>query len=48
VLSGTICNQQNSQHYAKYGVAFDDMGQQAVKKLLAQLKFDGTKLALKT
>lgn len=48
VLSGTICNQQNSQHYAKYGVAFDDIGQQAVKKLLAQLKFDGTKLALKT
>jgi c-di-GMP-binding flagellar brake protein YcgR len=48
VLSGTICNQQNSQHYAKYGVAFDDIGQQSVKVLLAQLKFDGTKLALKT
>ncbi len=48
VLSGTICNQQNSQHYSKYGIAFDELGQQTVKKLLAKLKFDGTKLALRT
>jgi c-di-GMP-binding flagellar brake protein YcgR len=46
-VAGTICNLQSSQHYAKYGLKFNDEGQNNVKTLLAKLKFDGSKLALK-
>ncbi|SON52507.1 flagellar brake protein [Vibrio tapetis] len=47
VLTGKICNLQRSKHNAKYGLVFDDPGKEGVKKLLACLKFDGSKLALK-
>ncbi|EGA72085.1 hypothetical protein VISI1226_04754 [Vibrio sinaloensis DSM 21326] len=46
-LFGTICNLQRSMHYARYGVQFNDMGKNNAKILLANLKFDGTKLALR-
>lgn len=46
-ITGTVCNLQSSVHYAKYGLKFDDAGQVSAKQLLACLKFDGTKLALK-
>ncbi|USD66941.1 flagellar brake protein [Vibrio sp. SCSIO 43136] len=46
-MSGKVCNLQRSQNCAKYGLIFDDLGRENVKKLLSCLKFDGTKLALK-
>lgn len=46
-LEGTVCNLQSSTHYSKYGLMFDEIGQANVKALLSNLKFDGTKLALK-
>ncbi len=46
-LYGKVCNLQRSLHYAKYGVEFDELGQDAAKKLLSHLKFDGTKLTLR-
>ncbi len=46
-LHGKICNLQRSLHYARYGVEFDELGQQAAKKLLGHLKFDGTRLTLR-
>jgi c-di-GMP-binding flagellar brake protein YcgR len=46
-ISGTICNIQTSVHYAKYGLKFDEEGQESTKELLSHLKFNGTKLALK-
>jgi len=47
LMSGKICNLQRSQHNARYGLMFDDIGKEGVKKLLGCLKFDGSKLALK-
>lgn len=47
-LEGEVCNLQSSTHYAKYGLMFDEVGQANVKTLLSQLKFNGTKLALKS
>lgn len=46
-LVGEICNFQASHHYNRYGVKFDEFGLENAKKLLARLKFDGTKLSLK-
>ncbi|WP_299686323.1 flagellar brake protein [uncultured Vibrio sp.] len=47
-LIGTVCNLQKSTHYARYGVEFDDIGRANAKHLLAKLKFDGTKLCLRS
>lgn len=47
-LFGTVCNLQRSMHYARYGVQFNEMGRNNAKTLLSHLKFDGTKLALRT
>lgn len=47
-LSGLICNLQRSNHYIAYGIKFDELGKQHGKDLLTQLKFDGTKLKLKS
>lgn len=47
-LFGTICNLQHSMHYARYGVQFNEVGKSNAKTLLAHLKFDGTKLALRS
>ncbi len=46
-LNGRICNLQKSTHYSRYGVEFDDVGKTNAKRLLSNLKFDGTKLTLK-
>ncbi|MCG9596192.1 flagellar brake protein [Vibrio sp. Isolate25] len=46
-LFGKICNLQSSSHYARYGVQFDENGTENAKRLLANLKFDGTKLTLR-
>ncbi|USD34920.1 MULTISPECIES: flagellar brake protein [Vibrio] len=46
-LFGKICNLQSSLHYARYGVQFDENGTENAKQLLANLKFDGTKLTLR-
>lgn len=46
-LNGRICNLQKSTHYSRYGVEFDDVGKSNAKRLLSNLKFDGTKLKLK-
>ncbi|MDN3612313.1 PilZ domain-containing protein [Vibrio ostreicida] len=46
-LYGKVCNLQRSLHYSRYGVQFDDQGQENTKQLLARLKFDGTKLTLR-
>ncbi|WP_333002151.1 PilZ domain-containing protein [Vibrio coralliilyticus] len=46
-LYGKICNLQSSLHYARYGVQFDENGTTNAKHLLANLKFDGSKLTLR-
>ncbi len=46
-LAGLVCNVQSSNHYNRYGMKFEDYGIENAKKLLARLKFDGSKLALK-
>ncbi|CAM3132369.1 PilZ domain-containing protein [Vibrio neptunius] len=46
-LFGKICNLQSSLHYARYGVQFDEAGTINAKHLLANLKFDGSKLTLR-
>ena len=46
-LFGKICNLQSSLHYARYGVQFDENGTINAKHLLANLKFDGSKLTLR-
>jgi len=46
-LEGQVCNLQSSQHYAKYGLKFDETGRASVRLLLACLQFNGTQLALK-
>ncbi len=46
-LHGKVCNLQRSTHYARYGVEFDELGQEAAKKLLSHLRFDGTRLTLR-
>jgi hypothetical protein len=43
-LEGNICNLQRSNHYARYGFEFTEHGKVNAKKLLSQLKFNGTKL----
>ncbi|MCG6199985.1 PilZ domain-containing protein [Psychromonas antarctica] len=45
-LTGTLCNLQSSLHYSKYGFKFDDEGQASAKKLLAYMKFGGTRFIL--
>ncbi|WP_117233090.1 flagellar brake protein [Vibrio maerlii] len=47
-LTGSICNIQSSNHYNRYGIKFEDYGLENAKKLLARLKFDGSKLSLKS
>ncbi|CAH0530237.1 flagellar brake domain-containing protein [Vibrio hippocampi] len=47
-LSGLICNLQKFNHYIAYGIKFDTPGERNGKALLAQLKFDGTKLKLRS
>ncbi|HAS6349591.1 flagellar brake protein [Vibrio sp. IRLE0018] len=47
-LKGKVCNLQRSTHYARYGVEFDDLGKHNAKNLLGHLKFDGTKLKLRS
>ncbi|MCK6264321.1 flagellar brake protein [Vibrio sp. ZSDE26] len=46
-LTGTICNLQRSLHYARYGLQFNESGQDNAKALLGQLKYNGTKLTFK-
>ncbi|MGF1697005.1 flagellar brake protein [Vibrio lamellibrachiae] len=46
-LIGKICNLQRSLHYARYGLEFDERGQENAKALLGQLKYNGTKLTFK-
>ncbi|WP_038173503.1 MULTISPECIES: flagellar brake protein [Vibrio] len=46
-LFGKVCNLQRSMHYARYGVAFTDLGKNNAKVLLGHLKFNGTKLTLR-
>ncbi|EEY99822.1 hypothetical protein VOA_001174 [Vibrio sp. RC586] len=45
-LTGKICNLQRSLHHARYGLEFNEEGRANAKNLLAQLKFNGTKLTL--
>lgn len=45
-LTGKICNLQRSLHHARYGLEFNEEGRNNAKNLLAQLKFNGTKLTL--
>ncbi|WP_354623333.1 PilZ domain-containing protein [Psychromonas sp. MME2] len=47
-LSGRLCNLQSSLHYSKYGLRFDLAGQDHVKILLSNMKFNGTKFVLKS
>lgn len=47
-LSGRLCNLQSSLHYSKYGLKFDHAGQDNVKTLLTNMKFNGTKFVLKS
>lgn len=47
-LKGRVCNLQKSTHYSHYGMEFDDAGKTNAKNLLSHLKFDGTKLKLKS
>ncbi|WP_295892235.1 flagellar brake protein [uncultured Vibrio sp.] len=46
-LTGRVCNLQRSLHYARYGLEFNESGQQNAKALLGQLKYNGTKLTFK-
>ncbi|PMJ92914.1 cation tolerance protein CutA [Vibrio sp. 10N.261.55.A7] len=46
-LTGKVCNLQRSLHYARYGLEFNENGQQNAKSLLGQLKYNGTKLTFK-
>lgn len=46
-LSGTISNVKQSSQKRSYGVSFDERGKQNAKTLLAHLKFDGNRLALR-
>ncbi|CSA59729.1 Cyclic di-GMP binding protein VCA0042 [Vibrio cholerae] len=45
-MTGKICNLQRSLHHARYGLEFNEEGRNNAKNLLAQLKFNGTKLTL--
>ncbi|GAA5645815.1 flagellar brake protein [Vibrio proteolyticus] len=47
-LYGKVCNLQRSKHYSRYGLQFDEQGMTNARNLLAQLKFDGTKLTLRS
>ncbi|CAM4173091.1 flagellar brake protein [Vibrio agarivorans] len=46
-LYGRVCNLQRSSFHARYGVQFDDKGRENAKFLLANLKFNGSKLTLR-
>lgn len=45
-LTGKVCNAKQASQKRKYGVFFDDNGKKVAKSLLANLKFDGSKLSL--
>ncbi|MBA5761405.1 flagellar brake protein [Vibrio sp. 404] len=45
-LTGRICNVKQASQKRRYGVMFDDDGKKVAKSLLANLKFDGSKLSL--
>jgi len=45
-LTGKICNVKQASQKRRYGVMFDDEGKKVAKALLANLKFDGSKLSL--
>lgn len=47
-LFGTVCNLQRSTQCSKYGVQFNEPGKNNAKTLLSHLKFDGTKLTLRS
>ncbi|WP_439333143.1 flagellar brake protein [Vibrio sinensis] len=47
-LFGSVCNIKPSPHNIRYGIKLDIRGKNNAKKLLSQLKFDGSKLTLRS
>ncbi|MDA0148965.1 flagellar brake protein [Vibrio sp. LaRot3] len=46
-LFGIVCNARQSGHKRQYGVKFDQRGKANAKALLANLKYDGSRLSLR-